>query len=451
MDNFIYDSFREAGRLADINILDSNVLLTDPQAIFKFPETEVVIPGVVIEEIDSKKRGCDGTAYNARQVARHLDSLRQQGSLHQPIPLGNGGLLRVELNHRSLDMLRDHFPEVNNDNRLLAVALNLQQEESGKEHPRTVALVSQDAIVRIKADALGLTTQEYFGESPAPILYAGYEEVVIDPDLVDRFYFNRELSASELSVSLQPNQYVILKSPGSSQSGLGRYNAENGLILPLRHWGGPVWGINPRNVQQKMALDLLLDPEIPIISITGRAGTGKTLIALAAALYLTQDAGTYQKILIARPVVPMGRDIGYLPGNKDEKLRPWIQPIYDNLEYLFGQRKGSLEEILVGLKNLQIEALTYIRGRTLPHQYIIIDEAQNLTRHEVKTVISRVGESSKIVLLGDTEQIDHPYLDIESNGLSYVVKKMMEQPLAGHVMLIKGERSPVARLAADIL
>ncbi len=244
---------------------------------------------------------------------------------------------------------------------------------------------------------------------------------------------------------------MILKAPGSSQSGLGRYNAANGLILPLRHGNNQVWGINPRNVQQKMALDLLLDPEIPLVTITGRAGTGKTLLALAAGLYLTQDAAAYQKLLVARPVVPLGRDLGYLPGSKEEKLRPWIQPIYDNLEYLFGQRKGTLEEILVGLKNFQIEALTYIRGRTLPHQYILIDEAQNLTSHEVKTVISRAGDNSKIVLIGDTEQIDHPYLDMESNGLSYVVSKMIEQPLAGHVTLIKGERSPLARLAADIL
>jgi PhoH-like ATPase len=438
--------------LADIYVLDTNVLLTDPHAIFEFPEAEVVIPGVVIEEIDAKKHGCDGTAYNARQAARQLDSLRQHGSLHQPTPLGNGGLLRVELNHRSLDLLRDHFPEVNNDNRLLAVALNLQLEENRKDHPRTVSLISQDAIVRIKADALGLPTQEYSGDTPAPILYAGYEEAVIDPGLVDRFYFNRELPTSELPIpALHPNQFVILKAPGSSQSGLGRCCPEIGLVLPLRHGNNPVWGISPRNVQQKMALDLLLDPEIPLVTITGRAGTGKTLIALAAGLYLTQDAGLYQKMLVARPVVPLGRDLGYLPGSKEEKLRPWAQPIYDNLEYLFSQRKGSLDEILAGLKNLQIEALTYIRGRTLPHQYILIDEAQNLTRHEVKTVISRAGENSKIVLIGDTEQIDHPYLDMESNGLSYVVNKMMEQPLAGHVMLIKGERSPLAKLAADIL
>jgi len=254
-----------------------------------------------------------------------------------------------------------------------------------------------------------------------------------------------------LTVGLHPNQYVILNAPGSSQSGLGRYCAGNGLILPLRHRNSPVWGINPRNVHQKMALDMLLDPEIPLVTLTGRAGTGKTMLALAAGLYLTQDAAIYQKMLVARPVVPLGRDIGYLPGSKEEKLRPWAQPIYDNLEFLFGQRKGNLDEILVGLKNLQIEALTYIRGRTLPHQYILIDEAQNLTRHEVKTVISRAGDNSKIVLIGDTEQIDHPYLDIESNGLSYVVGKMMEQPLAGHVMLIKGERSPLAKLAADIL
>ena len=239
--------------MADIYVLDSNVLLTDPQAIFKFPGAEVVIPTVVIEEIDGKKQGCDGTAYNARQVARHLDSLRQHGSLHQPTPLGNGGMLRVELNHRSLDLLRDHFSEVNNDNRLLAVALNLQLEENGKEQPGIVTIVSQDAIVRIKADALGLPTREYPHEGPAPILYAGYEEMVIDPGLVDRFYFDRELSAAELDASLQPNQYVILKSPGSSQSGprtlQRRKRPRPASALRMQ----PGLGIIPRNVQQKMA------------------------------------------------------------------------------------------------------------------------------------------------------------------------------------------------------
>lgn len=439
--------------MATIYVLDSNVLLSDPQAIHAFPGAEVVIPGVVIEEIDAKKYGLDGTAYNARQVARQLDLYRAAGGLKEPVRLDNGGTLRVELNHRSLDCLRDYFPEINNDNRLLAVALNLQQEARKQDPPGQVVLVSQDAIVRIKANALGLAAEDY--QTPdnkiIPSSYTGYAEVEVDPSLVDRFYCCRELPAAELPLELQPNQYVLLKGYGSSQSAIARYNHERNLLLPLAPTGNSVWGISPRNVQQKMALDLLLDRNIPLVTITGRAGTGKTLLALAAGLHLTQEEAAYQKLLIARPVIPLGRDLGYLPGTKEEKLRPWMQPIFDNLEFLFAQRKGTLEEVLAGLKNVQVEALTYIRGRTLPGQYIIIDEAQNLTRHEVKTVISRVGEGSKIVLLGDPEQIDHPYLDAASNGLTYTVEKFKGQPLAGHITLVKGERSPLARLAAAIL
>lgn len=444
---------REVENVATIYVLDSNVLLSDPQAIHAFPGAEVVIPGVVIEEIDAKKYGLDGTAYNARQVARQLDLYRAAGSLKETVPLDNGGTLRVELNHRSLDCLRDHFPEINNDNRLLAVALNLQQEARQQDPPGQVVLVSQDAIVRIKADALGLAAEDYQAQDNKiiPDSYTGYEEVEVEPGLIDRFYCYRELPAAELPLELQPNQYIILKSYGSPQSAIARYNHERSLLLPLAPAGNSIWGISPRNVQQKMALDLLLDRNIPLVTITGRAGTGKTLLALAAGLHLTQEEAAYQKLLIARPVIPLGRDIGYLPGTKEEKLRPWMQPIFDNLEFLFAKHKGTLEEVLAGLKNVQVEALTYIRGRTLPGQYIIIDEAQNLTRHEVKTVISRVGEGSKIVLLGDPEQIDRPYLDAASNGLAYTVEKFKGQPLAGHITLVKGERSPLARLAAAIL
>jgi PhoH-like ATPase len=444
---------REVDNLATTYVLDSNVLLSDPEAIHAFPGAGVVIPGVVIEEIDAKKYGLDGTAYNARQVARQLDLLRSGRSLKEPVPLDNGSTLRVELNHRSLDCLRDHFPEVNNDNRLLAVALNLHREAQARDPHGRVVLVSQDAIVRIKADALGLNAEDYLAPENRITagIYTGYEEVEVDPGLVDRFYLSRQLPLAEIPRQLQPHQYVILKSYGSSQSAIGRCDSEGQVLLPLNLSGNNIWGISPRNVQQKMALDLLLDSSIPLVTITGRAGTGKTLLALAAGLHLTQEEAAYQKLLIARPVVPLGRDIGYLPGTKEEKLRPWMQPIYDNLEFLFSQRKGTLDEILSGLKNVQVEALTYIRGRTLPGQYIIIDEAQNLTRHEVKTVISRVGEGSKIVLLGDPEQIDHPYLDAGSNGLAYAVAKFQDQSLAGHITLVKGERSPLARLAAAIL
>jgi len=308
--------------------------------------------------------------------------------------------------------------------------------------------------VRIKADPLGLASEDYCCSEAriTPTGYQGFVEVEGEAQWVNRLYCEGALPRECLQgISLYPNQYVILKVYRSSQSAIARYDKERDSLLPLRPLFSSIWGVTPRNVQQKIALDLLLDKEVPLVTITGRAGTGKTLLALAAGLHLTQEEGAYQKLLIARPVVPLGRDLGYLPGNKEEKLRPWMQPIYDNLEFLFSQRKGTLEEVLAGLKNVEIEALTYIRGRTLPHQYIIIDEAQNLTRHEVKTIVSRVGENSKIVLLGDPEQIDHPYLDSRTNGLTYLVEKFKDQPLAGHVHLIKGERSRLAHLAVEIL
>lgn len=439
--------------MSSIYVLDTNVLLSDPQAIYAFGEAEVVIPGVVIEEIDAKKYGFDGTAHNARQIARQLDVLRSGGSLKDPIPLENNGTLRVELNHRSLDCLRDNFPEINNDNRLLAVALNIQREEQEKTPAREVVLVSQDAMVRIKADALGLAAEDYLvlTQETAPTRYTGYAELEVESGLIDRFYCSHELPAADLPAQLYPNQFVILKSAGSSQSAIGCHNCRDNSLSLIAPSTGSVWGITPRNVQQRMVMHLLLDKNVHLVTLNGPAGTGKTLLTLASGLYATQEDVHYQRLLIARPVVPMGRDIGYLPGSKDEKLRPWMQPIYDNMDFLFAQRKGTLDEIIAGLKNIQVEALTYIRGRTLPRQYIIIDEAQNLTRHEVKTVISRVGEGSKIVLLGDLDQIDHPYLDKNNSGLAYIIEKFKDQPLAGHVTLVKGERSPLARLAAEIL
>jgi len=251
--------------LATTYVLDSNVLLSDPEAIHAFPGAGVVIPGVVIEEIDAKKYGLDGTAYNARQVARQLDLLRSGRSLKEPVPLDNGSTLRVELNHRSLDCLRDHFPEVNNDNRLLAVALNLHREAQARDPHGRVVLVSQDAIVRIKADALGLNAEDYLAPENRITagIYTGYEEVEVDPGLVDRFYLSRQLPLAEIPRQLQPHQYVILKSYGSSQSAIGRCDSEGQVLLPLNLSGNNIWGISPRNVQQKMALDLLLDSSIP--------------------------------------------------------------------------------------------------------------------------------------------------------------------------------------------
>lgn len=445
-----------------IFVLDTNVLLHDPNAIFAFEENDIIIPAVVLEEIDSKKRNADEIGRNARSISRSLDSLRESGYLHDGVHLDNGGTLRVELNHRSFAKVQDMFGEISNDNRILAVALNYELEEQEKEEqgqgPRSqVVLVSKDVLVRVKADVLGVNTEDYLSDRAADPneMYTGYTTLQVHPAIIDEFYSNRYLPLQSLNVNypFYANEFVILKDElGSAKSALLKVNTDATRLEPLFLSNDPIWGIAARNAQQRMALELLLNDDIPLVTITGKAGTGKTLLALAAALSKVEDEQKYKKLLIARPVVPMGKDIGYLPGEKDEKLRPWMQPIYDNLEFLFDTKKaGDIDKILMGLGSIQVEALTYIRGRSIPGQFIIIDEAQNLSRHEVKTIVSRVGEGSKIVLVGDPDQIDHPYLDSISNGLTHVVEHFKQEGISGHITLEKGERSKLAQLAADLL
>ncbi|GAV12250.1 PhoH family protein [Paenibacillus sp. chi10] len=445
--------------MSKIFVLDTNVLLHDPNALFAFGDNEVIIPAVVLEEIDSKKRNADEIGRNARTVSRLLDGLRDVGHLHSGVKLHNGGTLKVELNHRSFVKVQEMFGEVSNDNRILAVALNyhLEQEERQPE-PATVILVSKDVLVRIKADVLGLHTEDYMSDRTVQSgdeLYNGCVTLFVHPGVIDEFYSFRHLPIRSLNVnmSFHPHEFVILKdNMGTSKSALLKVSADAKKLEPLFLSNDPVWGITARNAQQRMALELLLNDDIPLVTMAGKAGTGKTLLALAAGLMKVEDERKYKKLLIARPVVPMGKDIGYLPGEKEEKLRPWMQPIYDNLEFLFDTKKaGDIEKILLGMGNIQVEALTYIRGRSIPGQFIIIDEAQNLSKHEVKTIVSRVGEGSKIVLMGDPAQIDHPYLDSASNGLTYLVERFKTESVSGHVTLEKGERSRLAQLAADLL
>ncbi|MEY4480593.1 MAG: hypothetical protein RLZZ267_1271 [Bacillota bacterium] len=440
-----------------IYILDTNVLLHDPNAILNFEDNEVVIPAVVLEEMDSKKRNQDELGRNARAVARLLDKLRVKGPLHDGVALDNGGTVRVELNHQSFTRLQEMFGEMSNDNRIIAVAFNYLEEERTKEHPRPVIVVSKDTLLRIKADVLGLTAQDYLNDRIVSRndMYTGNMTVYVHPSIIDAFYSNRSLAVDELKLQMTvcPNEFLILKDEfGSSKSAILKVSSDGKTVEPLFLSNEPVWGISARNVQQRMALELILNDDIPLVTLTGKAGTGKTLLALAAALMKVEDERKYKKLLIARPVVPMGNDIGFLPGEMDEKLRPWMQPIYDNLEFLFDTKKtGDIDKILAGLGSIQVEALTYIRGRSIPNQFIIIDEAQNLSKHEVKTIISRIGEGSKIVLVGDPDQIDHPYLDAMSNGLTYTVDRFKEQAISGHVTLERGERSSLAQLAADLL
>ncbi|MCK6256870.1 PhoH family protein [Fictibacillus sp. KIGAM418] len=440
-----------------IYVLDTNVLLQDPYSIFSFGNHEVVIPAIVLEEVDSKKRYMDEIGRNAREVSRLIDKLRAKGKLHEHVPLENGGILRVELNHRSFQRLQETFAEPTNDNRILAVSLNLLNEEKGKENAKEVILVSKDVLVRVKADALGIQAEDFLSDRVVDRdeqTYLGYKEIYVNSELLEKFYEKQELPVLEIANhSFYPHQFIIMKDMyRSSVSALARVEDNGKKLKPLLFEGDSIWGIKPRNVQQKMAIELLLRKDVHLVTLIGKAGTGKTLLTLAAGLLQTEDLKKYIKLFIARPIVPVGKDIGYLPGEKDEKLKPWMQPIYDNLEYLFNAKKqGELEKILAGIGSIHVEALTYIRGRSLPDQFIIIDEAQNLTKHEVKTILTRVGEGSKVILLGDPKQIDHPYLDEFTNGLTYVVEKFKDQSISGHVKLEKGERSSLAQLAADLL
>ncbi|UXH45551.1 PhoH family protein [Rossellomorea vietnamensis] len=439
-----------------IYVLDTNVLLQDPQAIYSFQDNEVVIPAVVLEEVDSKKRYMDEIGRNARHVSKLIDNLRQEGKLHEKIPLYTGGSLRIELNHRSFQQLQDIFVEKTNDNRIIAVAKNLSLEEEAKKDGKSVILVSKDTLVRVKADALGLQAEDFLSDRVIEVndIYTGFIELYTEREFLNKFYEKGELTLTEITKQrFYSHQFLIMKDAlGSSASALGMVDATGLKVKKLVYDQEHMWGIKARNVQQTMATELLLRDDISLVTMIGKAGTGKTLLALAAGLLQTEDFNKFNKLLVARPIVPVGKDIGYLPGEKQEKLRPWMQPIYDNLEYLFNTKKpGELDDILAGMGSIEVEALTYIRGRSIPDQYIIIDEAQNLTKHEVKTILTRVGERSKIVLMGDPAQIDHPYLDEYNNGLTYVVEKFKDQKLAGHVKLMKGERSGLAQLAADIL
>ncbi|MEI2664876.1 PhoH family protein [Rossellomorea sp. LJF3] len=439
-----------------IYVLDTNVLLQDPQAIYSFQDNEVVIPAVVLEEVDSKKRYMDEIGRNARHVSKLIDNLRQEGKLHEKIPLYTGGSLRIELNHRSFQQLQDIFVEKTNDNRIIAVAKNLSLEEEAKKDGKSVILVSKDTLVRVKADALGLQAEDFLSDRVIEVndIYTGFIELYTEREFLNKFYDKGELTLTDITKQrFYSHQFLIMKDAlGSSASALGMVDATGLKVKKLVYDQEHMWGIKARNVQQTMATELLLRDDISLVTMIGKAGTGKTLLALAAGLLQTEDFNKFNKLLVARPIVPVGKDIGYLPGEKQEKLRPWMQPIYDNLEYLFNTKKpGELDDILAGMGSIEVEALTYIRGRSIPDQYIIIDEAQNLTKHEVKTILTRVGERSKIVLMGDPAQIDHPYLDEYNNGLTYVVEKFKDQKLAGHVKLMKGERSGLAQLAADIL
>ena len=427
-----------------IFVLDTNVIIHNADAINVFADNEVVLPIDVIEELDIFKKDTDEKGRNARAAIRMLDELRERGKLGEGVPLENGGKLRIVMHVDAKGLL--NIAPHERDNRILMVAYDLQQKGN------QVIFVSKDINARVKADALGIKAVDFEKQKvDIESLYSGWKEIEVSSKEINSFYEKKLFTPKENN--LFPNQYILLKdSSAGKHSAMGRYDAKQKKVVLLKSDQADVWGIKSRNKEQAIALDLLLDDNIKLVTLVGAAGTGKTLLALAAGLKKTVDEHGYKRMLVSRPVIPMGRDIGYLPGTKEEKLVNWMQPIYDNLDYILTIRKRKEHvDDLIESDLLQLEALTYMRGRSIPNQFIIIDEAQNLTPHEIKTVVSRAGNNAKMVLTGDPYQIDSPYLDSSSNGLSYAVERMKGQEMFGHVTLTKNERSGLASLAAELL
>jgi PhoH-like ATPase len=437
-------------------VIDTNVLLHNSDCIESFADNLVVLPMAVIEELDKFKTHNDELGRNARQVIRNIDSLRSEGNLRDGVPLKNGGILRIV--HSVPPRSESGLEEDGMDNRILRMAYELHRQGE------RVIFVSKDINARLKADALGLQAVDFekqkvnFDE-----LFTGYAELVVPPEIIDAFFKSKTLKHS-LVQDHYPNEFILLRDEtNSKRKALGRVT-EPGVMKHLSDQYEQVWNLQSRNKEQRMAVELLMDPEVQIVTLIGKAGTGKTLLALAAALHSTLKHRRYDRILVSRPIIPMGKDIGYLPGAKEEKLSHWMQPIFDNLTYLLhdgaeesGKKKKSKTtpqertEKLMRDSVLVLEALTYIRGRSIPRQYVIVDEAQNLTPHEVKTIVSRAGEGTKMVLTGDPYQIDNPYLDASSNGLTYTAERLKPLALHGHVTLKNSERSELAGVAAEYL
>ena len=431
-------------------VLDTNVLLHNSLSITSFGDNTVILPMTVIEELDKFKKNNDELGRNARHVIRTLDTLRVQGSLGTGVRTEGGGIVRItmekeEANGTCIDL---NIP----DNRIIATAYNLLKQ--GKR----VIFVSKDINARLKADAMGIEVADFEKEkTDFDQLYTGFRRLQVEAATISQLHQGKSLQLD--NEEFLPNEFVLLVDVANEKhTSIGRA-VDSHQLKPLNAAYESAWSVRPRSMEQRAALELLMDPEVALVSLVGQAGTGKTLLALAAGLANTLKGSRYEKLLVSRPVIPLGRDIGYLPGTKDDKMKLWMQPIFDNLSYLMGLTNGGKQDAttelginrLIREDQIELEALTYIRGRSISRQYVIIDEAQNLTPHEVKTIISRAGEGTKMVLTGDPEQIDNPYLDASSNGLSYTVERLKGQATCGHITLTRSERSHLASLAAEYL
>jgi PhoH-like ATPase len=431
-------------------ILDTNVLLHDPNSVLSFADNNVLIPIEVIEEIDRFKREATDLGQNARAVSRMLDGFRAQGRLSDGVPLVNGGRLRIVF-HEGNGNGHSRYGINVVDNRILALALFIRAED-----PKApTVLVTKDINLRLKADALGLLAEDY--ETDRVLLqdlYTGMFDWSITAEQTTHFRTQEELVLPSGQPRF-PNEYCTLIEEGNTKrTALAKVDVTATKLIPIHECREGVWGIKARNREQHFAFDALLEDPLKLVTLMGKAGTGKTLLALAAGLRRTIQDKEYRRVVVARPTISMGKELGFLPGTLEEKLQPWMQPIHDALELLndlnMGQDHRRTQDLMRS-GNIVVEALSYIRGRSIPNQFMIIDEAQNLTPLEVKTIITRVGQGSKIVFTGDPYQIDNPYVDSSSNGFNYLVSKFRSQALAAHIELQKGERSELAELAANIL
>ena len=438
-------------------LLDTSVYLTDADSIFKFNNHDLFIPLKVLEEIDKHKKRQDSVGVNARKIIRFLDELREKGSLQKGVRLRKGkGMLRV-IPYKSIR--RVPFPLDLNikiaDHIIIATGKAVQAE-----YPkRKTIVVSRDINMRVICDSVGISAEDYISEkavTSSEELYQGYSEFLIDDQLIDRFYNGDDIviPKDEAPAIWYPNQYLLMiSSSNPKKSCLARFESHQMPLKKIYNDKIPDWKIIARNKEQAFAIDMLLDPKIKLVTLVGRAGSGKTLCAIAAGLQQTiglrSDQNHYSRLIVSRPVQPMGRDLGFLPGTMEEKMLPWLMPIQDNLKFLMGDRT-SLEMYIQNGK-IEIEALTYIRGRSISNAFIVIDEAQNLSKHEVKTIITRIGEGTKIVLTGDIEQIDNAYVNETSNGLAHAIENFKEYNVCGHVTFRKGERSELATLASKVL
>ena len=438
-------------------VLDTSVYLTDANSLYKFGTNDVFVPLKVLEEIDKHKKRQDSVGVNARQTIRILDSLRERGNLQDGVRIQRGkGILKV----MSYNCLKDVVfpPDLDiriPDHTIIATAKAVQHI-----HPnRKLIVVSRDINMRVICDSIGIKTEDYITEkvvTSSDELYTGMATHLVDDEIIERFYNDEEIliDEDETKNPWHPNQYVMLISNANEKkTALARFENHRGPLKKIIHKKLPDWHIDARNKEQAFAIDMLMDPNIKIVTLVGRAGSGKTLCAIAAGIQQTiglrVENNHYDRLLVSRPVQPLGKDIGFLPGTMEEKMLPWLMPIQDNLKFLMGDRTNL--QMYMEKGKIEVEALTYIRGRSISNAFIIIDEAQNLTQHEIKTIITRIGEGSKIVLTGDVEQIDNVYVNETSNGLVHAIEKFKEYPISGHMTFKKGERSELATLASKVL